>query len=93
VGLTHTAAGVDTFVLNKAWTRVDPYSSPALTLWYFALLSAAGPVAALSTSTASGSTTPAATSTASGSTAPAAVDTSVLTKKHGHGSIRTAALR
>jgi hypothetical protein len=49
VGVTRTAAGVDTSVLTRGWTRADPYSSPALTDWYFALLAAAGPVAAPST--------------------------------------------
>jgi hypothetical protein len=32
VRITRTAAGVDTSVLNRTWTRVDQYSSPALTV-------------------------------------------------------------
>jgi hypothetical protein len=49
VGVTRSAAGVDTSGLMKPWTRSDPYDTPALTNWYFALLEASGLVAAIPT--------------------------------------------
>jgi hypothetical protein len=43
VGITCTAAGTNTSVLNQVWTRIDLFSTPALTDWYFALLATTVP--------------------------------------------------